>query len=65
MSQGHLFPLIRQGVQALLNEYIQASAILKQVETYIAPPGLGSQVGVLGALALAEQAAGESQTGTT
>jgi fructokinase len=60
MSQSHLFPLIRQEVQALLNGYIQAPAILQQIDAYIVPPGLGSQVGVLGALALAEQAAGES-----
>ncbi len=62
MSQSHLFPRIRQGVQALLNGYIQAPAILRQIDTYIVPPGLGSQVGVLGALALAEQAAGESSS---
>lgn len=57
MSQNHLFPLIRQYVQSLLNEYIQPPAILQQIDTYIVPPGLGSRVGVLGALALAEQAA--------
>ena len=60
MSQSHLFSLIRQEVQALLNGYIQVPAILQQIDAYIVPPGLGSQVGVLGALALAEQAAGES-----
>jgi fructokinase len=60
MGQSHLFPLIRQEVQALLNNYIQAAAILQQIDAYIVPPGLGSQVGVLGALALAEQAAGKS-----
>lgn len=56
MSQRHLFPLIQQEVQTLLNGYIQAPAILRQIDTYIVPPTLGSQVGVLGALALAEQA---------
>ncbi len=60
MSQSQLFPLIQQGVQALLNGYIQAPAILRQIDAYIVPPSLGSQVGVLGALALAEQAAGKS-----
>jgi fructokinase len=59
MSQGHLFSLIRQEVQALLNGYVQVPAILQQIDTYIVPPGLGSRVGVLGAIALAEQAAGE------
>lgn len=56
MNQGHLFPLIRQYVQSLLNEYIQSPSILEEIDTYIMPPSLGSRVGVLGALALAEQA---------
>jgi fructokinase len=57
MQQAHLFPLIRQEVQALLNEYVQAPAILDDIEGYIVPPALGGQAGVLGAIALAEQAA--------
>ena len=56
MNQPQLFPLIRREVQGLLNGYIQAQAILRQIDSYIVPPGLGSRVGVLGALALAEQA---------
>lgn len=58
MSQSHLFPLIRQDVQSLLNGYIQAPAVLQQIDAYIVPPRLGGRVGVLGALALAEQVAG-------
>jgi fructokinase len=65
MSQSHLFPLIRQEVQALLNGYVQVPAILQQIDTYIVPPSLGNLVGVLGALALAEQAAGESSSRTS
>ena len=49
-------------VQALLNGYIQVPAILQQIDAYIVPPALGNRMGVLGALALAEQAAGESST---
>ena len=64
MSQSHLFPLIRQEVQTLLNGYIQVPAILQQIDAYIVPPALGNRVGVLGALALAEQAAGESSKRT-
>jgi len=64
MSQSHLFPRIRQEVQTLLNGYIQASAILQQIDAYIVPPGLGNRVGVLGALALAEQAADERSSHT-
>ncbi len=63
MSQSHLFPMIRQDVQRLLNGYIQAPAILQQIDAYIVPPGLGSRVGVLGALALAEQVAGTPPAG--
>ena len=62
MSQPHLFPLIRREVMALLNGYIQAPVVLQHIDSYIVPPGLGNQVGVLGALALAEQAAFEQQT---
>ena len=58
MSQSHLFPLIRQGVQALLNAYLQTGAILQQIDAYIVPPVLSGRSGVLGALALAEQTAG-------
>lgn len=55
MQQLQLFPLICQRVQTLLNNYIQAEAILHDIEAYIVPPGLGSRAGVLGALALAQQ----------
>ncbi len=63
MSQSHLFPLIRQNVQSLLNGYIQAPAVLQQIDAYIVPPGLGGRVGVLGALALAEQVTGMPPAG--
>ena len=33
------------------------SAILDHIDTYIVPPALGSKAGVLGAIALAKQAA--------
>jgi fructokinase len=57
MDQPRLFPLIRRGVQTLLNGYIQAPAILEHVDEYIVPPGLGDRAGVLGAIALAQEAA--------
>ncbi len=57
MDQEHLFPLIHQKVQTLLNGYVQSPAILEQIDQYIVPPGLGNKAGVLGAIALAEQAA--------
>ena len=57
MQQAQLFPLIRSEVQTLLNDYVRAPAILERIEEYIVPPALGGRAGVLGAIALAEQAA--------
>jgi fructokinase len=57
MEQEQLFPLIRKSVQDTLNNYISAKEILEDIEQYIVPPGLGPQAGVLGAIALAQQAA--------
>ena len=56
MQQAHLFPLVRRRVQELLGGYLQAPAILEHIETYIVPPALGGRAGVLGAIALAQQA---------
>ncbi len=56
MARPALFPLIRRDVRELLGGYIQVPAILREIEAYIVPPGLGAQSGVSGALALAEQA---------
>jgi fructokinase len=56
MQQAQLFPLIRQEVQALLNAYVQAPEILERIDEYIVPPALGNLAGVLGAIALAQQA---------
>jgi fructokinase len=56
MNQSHLFPMIRRRVKELLNDYVQNPVILNQIDTYIVPPALGSQAGVLGAIALAQQA---------
>jgi fructokinase len=58
MQQRQLFPLLRREVQTLLNGYLQAPAILRDIDSYIVPPGQGSRAGVLGALALAQAAAG-------
>ena len=59
MQQPHLFPLIRERVPALLNGYVETPALHPEgLEAFIRPPGLGTRSGVLGALALAELAAG-------
>ncbi|WP_420630074.1 ROK family protein [Candidatus Leptofilum sp.] len=52
MAQPQLFSLVRQKTLAALNGYVQSPAILDNIETYIVPPGLGNQAGVLGAFAL-------------
>ncbi|HRW07569.1 MAG TPA: ROK family protein [Caldilineaceae bacterium] len=56
MDQRHLFPLIHNNVYTLLNGYIQSDQILENMDSYIVPPGLGSRAGVLGAIALAQDA---------
>lgn len=57
MDQQHLFPRIRQELIAQLGGYIQAPGILDDVDNFIVPPQLGNQAGVLGAIALAQDAA--------
>lgn len=58
MEQAHLFPKVRRRVGEILNGYIQARVILEDLDAYIVPPGLGNRAGVLGAVALAQRAAG-------
>jgi fructokinase len=53
MQQSFLLPMIRERVPKLLNGYVQSPALLKQIDTYVVAPGLGSQAGILGSLALA------------
>jgi fructokinase len=56
MDQAQLYPLIRNEVKRLLNDYIKAPGILEKIDQYIVPPALGNRSGVLGAIALAQQA---------
>jgi len=57
MKQPQLFPLVWEKVPASLRGYVQHGDILEKINTYLVPPGLGDKAGVLGAIALAEQAA--------
>ena len=57
MQQPALLPLIRRRVPELLNGYVQSPAILSGMDDYLVPPALGGRAGVLGAIALAMQAA--------
>jgi fructokinase len=54
MDQASLFPMIRREVLSLLNDYIVSDVILKHIDSYIAPPGLGIKAGMLGSIALAQ-----------
>ena len=54
MQQPQLFPKIRHELLGLLNGYINASALLEGIDTYVVPPELGNRAGVLGSLVLAE-----------
>ncbi len=56
MEQRQLFPMIRQKVQERLNDYLAVREITKGINSFIVPPGLGNQAGMLGAIALAEDA---------
>jgi len=56
LRQSHLFSRIRQELVVLLNGYVQATEIMRDIDQYVVPPLLGGQAGVLGGLVLAEQA---------
>jgi fructokinase len=60
MQQGHLFPLIRRRVQALLNNYLRTEMLEEDIDAYIVPPALGDRAGILGALALAHGVTGKN-----
>jgi fructokinase len=49
-----LLDLVRREVLALMNGYLEASAVREDIADYITLPGLGLRAGVLGAIALAE-----------
>ncbi len=61
MEQMQLFPLMREEVVRLLKGYIQRPQIMQEIDSYLVPPGLGNRAGVLGAIALAQDALKETQ----
>jgi fructokinase len=63
MQSGALFERVRVEVQRQLNGYVQSPAILEHIDMYIVPPELGGHAGVLGAIALAARALGDSLGG--
>lgn len=61
MKQQQLFPLIHKNVQQILNGYIDVPDIMEHIDTYIVPPKLGDDAGIVGALMLAKQALEEAE----
>jgi fructokinase len=60
MFHKELYEKIRKKTRELLNGYIKHRLILEEIEDYIVAPGLGSDAGVCGAIALAEASINES-----
>jgi len=56
MQQAQLFPMVRGELTHLLNGYVRAREVMEDLDDYLIPPGLGTRSGILGAIALAEQA---------
>jgi fructokinase len=54
MQQPQLLAAVRRKVLDYLNGYVQSPAILSDTDHYIVAPRLGTQAGVLGAIALAK-----------
>ncbi len=54
MHRTFLFPLIRRKVLESLNGYVESEDLLKKIDEYIVPPGLGNRSGSVGAIALAQ-----------
>ncbi len=59
MQAASLFPLVRHYLQRSLAGYVQASALHSGIDRYVVAPELAENSGIVGALALAEQAASE------
>ncbi|HEX2674032.1 MAG TPA: ROK family protein [Polyangiaceae bacterium] len=57
MQGGELFPRVRKYLTRSLAGYVQSSALGEAIDAYVVPPGLGTDSGIAGALALAERAA--------
>jgi fructokinase len=59
MNQARLFPLIRLRLQHWLGGYVDREELQAGIDSFVVPPGLGGQAGVLGALALAVSVTGD------
>ena len=57
MEQTQLFPMIRSQVRQQMSTYLTVPKIMNDIDSYIVPPKLGGQAGIMGAFVLAQQAA--------
>lgn len=57
-----LFPLVRKYLMRSLAGYVQADLVIKAIDQYVVAPGLGTRSGILGALALAQQAHADARS---
>jgi fructokinase len=55
MQRDFLFPMIREQVRRLLNNYIPKREMLEELDKFLVPPQLGNHSGVLGAILLAKE----------
>ncbi|MDQ7029833.1 MAG: ROK family protein [Ardenticatenia bacterium] len=63
MQPPHLWPQVRAAFVRALGNYVDLPALGQHVEDYLVPPHLGPRAGVLGAIALAVEAArGDTST---
>lgn len=56
MKQQQLFPKVRARMLEALAGFIEIDLIMKQTDSYVVPPGLGENSGILGSIALGEEA---------
>lgn len=56
LRQSQLFARIRKDLAGLLNGYVRAPEVMRDLDQYVVPPLLGGRAGVLGGLVLAERA---------
>lgn len=56
MKRHELYPKVRRQMLEVLQGYINIDLVLKYTDTYVVPPALGDNSGILGAIALAEEA---------
>jgi fructokinase len=57
LSRASLLPRVRTSLVTTLAGYVRSPALAEGIDDYVVAPALGERAGVLGALALAQDAA--------